>query len=106
VIARRYLAARRRRSDLLVPGLFLDPAWDVLLDLFASEVEGRRISVSSACIASGVATSTALHWIRKLETCGLVYRERDQSDGRRTFLRMSMSARAAVERWLDGAFLP
>jgi DNA-binding MarR family transcriptional regulator len=68
-------------------------------------VEGRRISVSSACIASGAATSTALDWIRKLEANGLVYRERDANDGRRTFLRISDDAMDAVERWIDTAFV-
>jgi DNA-binding MarR family transcriptional regulator len=90
---------------MLEAGLFLDPAWDVLLDLFASEAEGRMISVSSACIASGVPTSTALDWIRKLEGSGLIYRERDPLDGRRTFLRMTRPAAEAVERWLNATFL-
>jgi hypothetical protein len=33
--------------------LFKDPAWDILLDLYVARADGRGISVSSACIASG-----------------------------------------------------
>jgi hypothetical protein len=37
---RTYLRARRRRDELLGSDVFADPVWDVLLDLFASAVEG------------------------------------------------------------------
>ena len=105
VIARRYLASRRRRCELFASALFSDPAWDMLLDLFAARAEGRRISVSSACIASGVATSTALRWVTQLEADGLVKRRPDPRDGRRTFLEISVDAAESVERWLNATFV-
>ena len=84
--------------------LFADPAWDILLDLYAAKIEGRRISVSSACIASGVATSTALRWIGEMEGYGLVLKQPDPSDGRRTFLEIASRAAEEVERWLEATF--
>ncbi|WP_419807694.1 hypothetical protein [Sphingomonas sp.] len=77
----------------------------MLLDLFAARAEGRRISVSSACIASGVATSTALRWVAQMELDGLVPRRPDPSDGRRTFLDISADTADAVERWLNTTFV-
>lgn len=103
-MARSYLAARRRRDDLIGAGLFADPGWDILLDLYVNEMEGALISVSSACLASGVATSTALSWIQKLVSRGLVIRERDRRDGRRTFLRLTTEATDAIERWINATF--
>jgi DNA-binding MarR family transcriptional regulator len=103
-MAKRYLASRRRRDELAC-GLFSDPAWDILLDLFANSAEGRRISISSACIASGVPTSTAHLWVTKLEDQGLIVRRPDERDGRRTFLEITEESAAAVERWLNATFV-
>jgi hypothetical protein len=61
-LARRYLRHRRERERLL-PDLFADPAWDILLDLFAASIERRPVSVSSACVAAAVPPTTALRWI-------------------------------------------
>lgn len=90
---------------MLAAGLFADPAWDMLLDLFAAAAEGRQVSVSSACIASGVATSTALRWVSELEEGGLLSRSPDPRDGRRTFLEIAPGASDAVERWLNATFV-
>jgi hypothetical protein len=64
-------------------------AWNILLDLAASRIKGKRISVTSACLASGVPPTTALRWIALLEQDGMVEKEIDYADRRRTFLRIS-----------------
>ena len=104
ILARRYLAARRRRGEMVGYDLFADPAWDMLLDLFAAKVEGRRVSVSSACIASCCPTSTAIFWIRKLQTSGLIERRPDARDRRRTHVEITPAASTAIEQWLQTAF--
>src|SRR5579859_3746078 len=60
--------------------------------------------VSSACIASGAAATTALRWLARLEAEGLVVRRRDTGDGRRTFLDITDEAADAVRRWLITTF--
>ncbi len=90
---------------MLTPGLFADPAWDMLLDLFAARAEGTRVSVSSLCIASGVPTSTALRWIAELERQNLILKHPDARDGRRTFVAIDDEAAEAVERWLNATFI-
>lgn len=47
---------RRSRGLYFGTSLFADPAWDMLLDLFLAGEEGRRVSVSSLCIGSSIAT--------------------------------------------------
>jgi len=69
--------------------LFGEPAWDLLLDLMASEMAGRKLSVTSACIGACVPSTTALRWLTLLEERGLVLRENDTRDGRRAFVRIS-----------------
>lgn len=100
---RRYLSARRLRDTLFPHDLFADPAWDILLDLFASELEGKHVSVSSACIASGVPSPTALRWLHRLEELGLIKREPDGADDRRAALTLTSAGREPLARWLEDA---
>ena len=74
------------------PDLIADPAWNLLLDLALARIEGRRICVTSACIASGVAPTTALRWIGEMVKRGVLVREADEQDGRRAWVRISDSA--------------
>jgi hypothetical protein len=69
--------------------LFGEPAWDILLDLFISAKQGKRVSVSSACIGAAVPTTTALRWLAVLESRGHIVREDDPADARRAFLHLS-----------------
>lgn len=96
---RALLRARRLRDEYFGAGLFEDPAWDMLLDLFAAELEGTRVSVSSLCIASAVAPTTALRWISRLSDQGLLVRLPDPRDRRRAFLSLSREAGAAMARY-------
>jgi hypothetical protein len=99
-VARSHLAGRRARARFLPPDLFGEPAWDLLLDLFIAGEECKPISITSACIASGVASTTALRWIGVLEERGLILRAPDPGDGRRIYLALTFTAREAVLDWL------
>lgn len=85
-VAREIYQSRRKRERFLAADLFGEPTWDILLDLFIAAGEGRRVPTTSACIGANVPPTTALRWLRILETRGLVEREDDGRDGRRTFV--------------------
>ena len=93
---RRAIRARRLRDQHFGGGLFEDPAWDILLDLFAADLEGSQVSVSSLCIAASVAPTTALRWIAKLVDSGLLVRHPDPFDRRRAFMELSPKAALAM----------
>ncbi|MFX7938349.1 winged helix DNA-binding protein, partial [Acinetobacter baumannii] len=76
--------------------LFFDPCWDILLDLYIAHRKNRQISISSACMAANVPTSTALRWITTLERRGLVLSEKDAKDSRRRLVRLTLTAIAQV----------
>jgi DNA-binding MarR family transcriptional regulator len=101
---RTYLRARRRREEMFGGEVFADPVWDVLLDLYASTLEGRRVCISDACIAASVPSTTALRWLGKMEECKLIVRHQDATDGRRAYVELSASASAAMEHWLGRYF--
>jgi hypothetical protein len=80
---------RLKRREHFGRALVADPAWDMLLDLAVARARFRRVSVSSLCIASGVPSTTALRWIRVLTEEGLIERQDDSQDRRRTFLSLT-----------------
>lgn len=101
-IAAAIYCLRRRRERLFATGLFSEPAWDLLLDLFAAETTRKRVSITSACIASVAPTTTALRCIKQLESENLIYRERDPMDARRSYIRLSTHSIGALEGLLNG----
>ncbi|MCJ2186556.1 MarR family winged helix-turn-helix transcriptional regulator [Novosphingobium beihaiensis] len=96
-IAHKLYQTRRMREQVFSEGLFSDPAWDILLDLYMAEEEQKKIYITSACLAAGVPTSTGLRWITILIQNGYVERHNDPSDARRSFLRLTGTARHALE---------
>lgn len=96
---RKAIRARRLRSRPFPDVLFEDPAWDMLLDLYAAHLERAQVSVSSLCIASAVPPSTALRWISKMTEDGLFVREPDPFDRRRAFMALSEAALDRMNRY-------
>ena len=98
---RAILQARLERNACFPGELFADPAWDMLLDLYAAELGQVRVSVTSLCIASNAPTSTALRWISALERAKLIERQPDPLDGRRFFMSLTKEAIDRFERYFS-----
>jgi DNA-binding MarR family transcriptional regulator len=88
-LIRREQSARKYRNELFGEGLFGDPAWDLLLELYANALGQQRISLSSASCASCVPLSTALRWMVAFEERGLITRDSDPLDARRTWISLT-----------------
>jgi DNA-binding MarR family transcriptional regulator len=94
-------AVRRQRAALFGGDLFSDPAWDILLELYALHLEQQRTSVSSVYKASTVPGSTALRWLAKLEHDGLVVRTEDPLDQRRSWIDLTDDGRERMRRLFE-----
>lgn len=92
MLVRRMISLRRLREDVFPKGLFADPAWDMLLDLYGAHIAQHRVPVSSLCVAAEVPATTALRWIGKLDKMNLIRRERDPHDARRVFISLQPGA--------------
>lgn len=99
-VARGILQRRRQREKHLPGHLFAEPAWDILLDLFAADIEGISVSVTSACLAANVPATTAQRYLRALQQERLIARVSDPQDKRRTFVAITPLGRAALGEWL------
>jgi hypothetical protein len=100
---RAIIRARRLRDQYFPAELFADPAWDILLDPFAAQLEKRSVAVSSLCIAAAVPATTALRWIKTLTDIGLLIRTADPQDGRRVYIELAPKTAEGVGACLKAA---
>jgi hypothetical protein len=95
--ARRAQALRRQRTELsAVAGLFGEPPWDIMLELFIAAGEGRTASAGELCAASQLAGSTLIRWLGILEARGVVMQANDGQ-----LVTLSADAREALQRFFD-----
>lgn len=99
--AKAILAGRRRRTRCFSGARFLDPSWDMILELYVAQGEHRDIAVSQLCSLSGASMTTALRHIEQLEAVGYIERIPDPADRRRANVSMLPRLRNAAEEWLD-----
>ena len=83
-VAERLYSERRRRDAQFPPGLFGEPAWDLLLALFMAQEDGREFDLTEAYAAAKVDPREGPALIDKLAAAGLVLRSRAQRDKRCT----------------------
>jgi DNA-binding MarR family transcriptional regulator len=104
IVAEELYRIRRKRETIFGSafgdGMFADPAWDLLLDLYIQNARRRKISVSSACLAAAVPTTTALRYISELLKRGLIERVPHPADGRSFLLCLTVPAINAMETLL------
>jgi DNA-binding MarR family transcriptional regulator len=98
---RQGLLARQQRGRFFNPKLFADPAWDMLLELYAASLTERRMTVSRLAERSGVPLTTALRWIAILEQEELIDREADRFDRRRIYLSLTDKGRSAMSAYFE-----
>jgi hypothetical protein len=96
-------SAVRRRIFEHDDSLFADPGWDILLDLYVERVERRSVTVSSACIAANVPTTTGLRWLERLHRRGLITRTPDARDGRKVYIGLTDIAVEKITASIDAA---
>lgn len=97
-MAERLYSERRQRDAHFPPGLFGEPAWDLLLALFIAQEEGRKLGVAEAFAAAGIGASAGKTLVGKLKREGLIAALADPSDRR---LRLLTLTRDGSDRLTD-----
>lgn len=88
-IARQVYRQRLNRKKFFGNNLLGEPVWDIMVDLFIQHLEGRRVPITSACLASQVPASTALRHISVLEENEMVRRVASNRDNRVTYVELT-----------------
>ena len=100
-LARIIVRSRQQRAASFPAIVFGEPGWDMILQLYIADCAGRPVDVSSLCAATGVAKTTALRHLDRLEQLDILERRADRVDGRRIFVLLREDLRRQTERWLD-----
>jgi FixJ family two-component response regulator len=98
---RKLLREETKRREIGNGLLFGDPCWSMLLDLMIAKIEGRNVAVSSACIASGAPTTTAMRLINRLVMESILVRSPDKNDGRRDFVTIDPAIEKPLVAYLN-----
>ncbi len=96
--ARKLYKGRRAVDEIFgMDGFAVSPAWDIMLDLYQAQLQGKRISATSACIGGACPVTTGLRWLQALEASRLIVRTRDPDDKRRNDVALTESAVTKIE---------
>ena len=95
------LQVRRKRAELFGAGLFSDPAWDILLELFAAELGKRKIGLAD--LAPIAPRSTLARWLAKLEEMSLVVCDVDPLQPEHFWVALSRDCLAKISAFRSAA---
>jgi hypothetical protein len=98
--ARQILAGRKQRDRYFDPMLFSNPAWDILLNLYVADGEGKPFNVLDTCLTSAVPQGVALRWLTYLEQEDMVIEVPDPARPRQTLIRLSDQTRLTITSYL------
>jgi DNA-binding MarR family transcriptional regulator len=88
----KYFENKRLRYIIVSQDLFSDPYWDILVELFNARLRGKNLTVSAVATAGNMPPTTGLRYLDSLLSMEYIYRERDEWDGRKVFIRLSDKA--------------
>ena len=94
------IMARRGREAIFGADLFSDPAWDILLELYAAYLGGRETSVSELAASIGTPPPTTTRWACALQAQGFVWCD-DFSEQKRLRIGLTAEGAARMKRLAD-----
>ena len=99
--------ARRLRATMsafLPRDLLVDPAWDMMIDLFIAAGTGERLCVKDLRLMSGESAAGAMRRIDRLQESGLIARHPDANDHRRVHIGLTEKGHMALAAMLEHLF--
>jgi DNA-binding MarR family transcriptional regulator len=105
-VARALLDDRKRRSAIFNPGMFGEPAWELLLNLYINDRAGPRLTIGKLIQVAGLPQSTSLRWLDYLEDQRLIVRNEHPTDARTAFVELTDKAREALASYLSQMLTP
>ncbi|HUG80148.1 MAG TPA: helix-turn-helix domain-containing protein [Bryobacterales bacterium] len=92
------LYVRDARNEILGKHLFSDPAWDILLELYAARLGGRSMSLQELVQAVEAPRSTVERWLTALERAGLTTTSADPAEATRIQIILTAEGASKMER--------
>ena len=98
--ARLIFRSRASRTRHFKQSMFGEPAWDMLLALYAT-ADSTRLSIGELCSHSGSPATTGLRWLDYLEREELVVRRDNPRDARSGIIELTEKGTSALEEYLS-----
>lgn len=95
------LAYRRAREVAFGRELFTDPGWDILLELLAAHLGGRRMTLCDLAQSIDIPASTAKRWAAALAEHGLIVSSSDLTDTDSASIDLSAHGLAGMRRLMN-----
>ena len=92
------LFVRRARAAVLGENLFSDPAWDILLELFAAKLGRRQMTLTEIALSIETPVSTTSRWLAALKSQGLVQSDIQAADPHTPLLKLTDEGASRMER--------
>lgn len=99
-LSSRAVSFRRTRRSMFPEAALRGSCWDILLLCFDANMTGRTICVKQIRSELDESSTSVLRRLQELEDAGLVLRQRDAVDGRRTIVLLTREANEAMARFL------
>jgi DNA-binding MarR family transcriptional regulator len=96
------LKHRARRLEYLRSELLNDPAWDILLELYAFELLQHRVTLPELTERISIPISTSLRWVKMLEAENLAARTVDPDDSTRVTVALTRKGFEALDGYFAG----
>lgn len=91
------------RAQVLPEELSAEPVWSMLLELFVQFAGGAKVSSKSLVIVAACPATTALRYLDRLETAGLISRSASDEDGRVRLVELTKDGVVTIGRFLEKA---
>jgi DNA-binding MarR family transcriptional regulator len=96
---RSVLASRRGREAAFGRELFCDPAWDMLLELYAAHLAGRAMTLADLVLSIDLPQSTIGRWANAIAARGLLaFRGGEDSEAR---VELTAKGEESMERLMN-----
>ncbi len=101
----RIIRARRARTELFKPGLFSDPAWDMLLFLFVAGAREQIVTVTELADSTATSIPSAVRWIDVLERDGLLQHKAKATNMGQDIVTLGGRGMTAICDWIENCGL-
>jgi DNA-binding MarR family transcriptional regulator len=95
--ARRSITRRKLRTAIFPDAIFGEPAWDMLLELYARGSDNEPDVQNLLAELSGIPTTTAIRWMDYLEEQQLIRRDVHPFNGQHPVIRLTEKAKAIMD---------
>lgn len=102
--ARQARQLRATMSNFLPRDLLVDPAWDMMLDLFIASGTGEVLYVKDLMLLSDGTTGSVMRRIDRLQEAGLLTRQLSHNDHRRVRVALTNAGHTAMAMMLEHLF--